>query len=204
MNKFALITHPPCSNVILSSSHPASGRSSCLIRTSDDVGPSTRPTKKARKQVKEQVQEAANYSDGYSSDTDVDDPDEEDMDTDEEKAISLSPVKPNRESAKVSNTRQGQGNGKEKGQTTSKGKPPDADDSQELFNASLEAELYPSDTKRTKQGTATTASPIKPVSQPPPQLTRSKIAEPVTSPTVPKPKNDYDDDTQMSILNDLF
>lgn len=203
-------THPLSSNVFLSSPHQAAGRTSCLVRTSDDAGTSMRPTKKAKKQVKERPQTTGNYSDGYSSETDVDDPDDEDMDTDEERAISLSPVKPNKESEKAFTVRQGQGNGEEKGQATSKSKPGNADDSQELFNASLEAELYLPDTRMGKQCTTSSVSPVKPASQPPPQLTRSKVAEPVTSPTlpisptIPMSNNDYDDDTQRSILNDLF
>lgn len=134
----------------------------------------------------------------------MDDPDEEDMDTDEEKAISLSPVKPDREREKTSTTTQGEKNGKVKDQGIAIPESKPTNDSQELFNSSLEAELYPVGSKMTKQVTATTVSPIKPVSQPPPQLTRSKIAEPVTSPTLPMPKTDSDDDTQKSILYELF
>lgn len=189
----------------LRSTHPSSSapRTSCLVRTSDEAGTSSRPTKKPKRQMKARKQEVAKYSDGYSSDTDVDDPDEEDeedMDTDEERAISLSPVKPNREREKASVTRQG--NGEQK--AVSESKPSNADDSQDILGASLEAELYAEDTWTAKQGTTTSISPVKPVSQPPPQLTRSKIAEAVTSPTEPKPKNDCDDDEPMSMIYDLF
>lgn len=192
----------PCNNAVLFFIHLTAGRTSYLVRTNDEATTSTQPTKKARRQTKVQKHEAAYHSDGYSSDTDVDDPDEEEMDTDEEKAISLSPVKPNKDKEKASNTRQG--SEERRDQTTGGIKPCNADDSQELFNASLEAELYTDSTMMAKQGTATTSSTIKSVSQPPPQLTRSKIAEVVMSPTTLKPKTDCDDDTQMSILYDLF
>lgn len=190
--------------------HQAAGRTSCLVRTSDEAGTSTRPAKKARKQVKEQKKDVGDHSDGYSSDTEVDDPDEEDMDTDEEQAISLSPVKPNKDREKANTVKQGQRNGEENGQSESKH--PKPDDSQELFNASLEAELYPPSTRIVKEGSAAATSsiktvshsPTKPASQPPPQLTRSKIAEPITSPTVSKPKDDDDDNTHRSIVYDLF
>lgn len=197
---FTHFTHP-YSNLTLSHYHTAP-RTSCLVRASDEAGTSSRPTKKARRQTKARKQEAANYSDGYSSDTDVDDPDEEEddeeMDTDEERAVSLSPVKPNREE-KISVTRQG--NGKEEEALGSK--LGNANDSQDLLNASLEADLYREDTGKAKQGTTTSASPTKPASQPPPQLTRSKIAEVVTSSMEPKSK-DCDEDKPMSILHELF
>lgn len=76
-------------------------------------------------------------SDGYSSDTDVDDPNE-DMDTDEEDLLSLSPNKQ-------------KGKSTAKSQGASSKTPVQPLDSQELFNDSLEAELYPGTSTNTKQ-----------------------------------------------------
>ena len=158
------------------------------------MGTSTLPVKKLRKQE-------ADNSDGYSSDTDVDDPEEE-MDTDEERAITLSPVKPSRERGMASTTRQ---EGQDQDYVPSKSKASNMIDSQDLFNASLEAELFPSGATAVQQGVDGAASHAKPTApQSPPQLTRSKAAEPVPSSSLSTSKNDYDDDTQMSILGTLF
>lgn len=187
----SLFTHPE----VTKHSFPfqAAGRTNCLVRASDEVETNTPPVKKNRKQE-------ANNSDGYSSDTDVDDPDEE-MDTDEEQAITLSSAKPNRERGMAS-TRQREEH--EQGQVLSKNKAPNMEDSQELFNASLEAELFPSSATVAQQGANSAVSPVKPNTQSPPQLTRSKAAKPVPSSSLATSQSDYDDDTQMSILNTLF
>lgn len=180
----------------LRSTHPSSsaGRTSCLVRASDEVGTSTPPVKKPRKQE-------ADNSDGYSSDTDVDDPDEE-MDTDEERAVTLSSVKPSRERGMTSSTRQGEV--QDQGQVSSRSKAPKMDDSQELFNASLETELFPSSATMVQRGGNSAVPPPKPDVQSPPQLMRSKAAEPVPSSSLTTSNCDYDDDTQTSIINTLF
>lgn len=142
---------------------------------------STPPLKKPRKQEAD--------SDGYSSDTDVDDPDEE-IDTDEEQAITLSPVKTKGVAKQDKNEE------KTKGSNTP--------DSQELFNNSIEAELFPSVTVVQQKADSST-SQAKPSIQSPPQLVRSNAAQPVPSSSSPATsKDDCDDETQMSILNTLF
>ncbi|KAK8376312.1 hypothetical protein O3P69_009745 [Scylla paramamosain] len=172
----------------LRSTHPSSsaaGRSGCLVRTGDEVATSsTPPVKRPRKQEAD--------SDGYSSDTDVDDPDEE-IDTDEERATSLSPVKPSRDRGIV-----------KRDQNEEKTKDSNLPDSQELFSNSIEAELFSSDTVVQQKADSST-SHTKLGIQSPPQLVRSNAAQPVPSSSSPATsKDNYDDETQMSILNTLF
>ncbi|KAG0714012.1 hypothetical protein GWK47_001700 [Chionoecetes opilio] len=179
----------------LRSTHPSSsaGRTSCLTRANDEPDPGT-SAKKPKLQD--------GHSDGYSSDTDVDDPDQE-MDTDEERAVTL-PAKPRKGTATARSPKPSEG------QATLKTKEVMLD-SQELFNASLEAELYGPSTTVVQRSADSTVPQVKPAPQvklapqSPPQLTRSRAAEPVTpSPSVTPAKYDYDEDTQMSILHDLF
>lgn len=172
----------------LRSTHPsssASGRSGCLVRTGDEVATSsTPPVKKPRKQEAD--------SDGYSSDTDVDDPDEE-IDTDEERATSLSPVKAGRDRGV---TKQDQNEDKTKNSNLP--------DSQELFNDSIDAELFPT-VAVVQQKADSSTSHAKPSVQSPPQLVRSNAAQPAPSSSSPAmSKDDCDDETQLSILNTLF
>ncbi|XP_045604433.1 uncharacterized protein [Procambarus clarkii] len=114
----------------LKSSHPSSsvGRPECLVRSTENPGPS-QPSKKARCEKSD--------SDCYNSDTDIDDPDDQDMDTDDENRTRLSPCKQKQKTiwdvhsagnTKVTNV-----------------------DSQDLFDDSLEAELYPSSTTSMKR-----------------------------------------------------
>ncbi|XP_045120564.1 uncharacterized protein LOC123509987 isoform X1 [Portunus trituberculatus] len=172
----------------LRSTHPSSsaaGRSGCLVRTGDEVATSsTPPVKRPRKQEAD--------SDGYSSDTDVDDPDEE-IDTDEEKATSLSPVKLSKDRGMA-----------KQDQNEEKTKDSNIPDSQELFNNSIEAELFPSVTVVQQKANSSTSHTNLSI-QSPPQLVRSNAAQPVPSSSSPATsKDDCDDETQMSILNTLF
>lgn len=159
-------------------------------RTHEDSGPSTRPTKKAK------VDNGS--SDGYSSDTDVDDPDQQDMDTDEEDLLSLSPSKERRKNAT-------------KSQCAPSKTPVQALDSQELFNDSLEAELYPSRQKISPRKTAVNS---KNNCQPQVSTTgRGKTPASVNSIGKPQePKKGEDSasavtdpsDSQKSIIEELF
>lgn len=132
-------------------------------------------------------------SDGYSSDTDVDDPGEEDVDTDEEN------------SRKASTQAQ-----KRKIDRNSKSKTPKRtfDSQDDLFNDSLEAELYATDVDNKKQKLGSVSS-----------NTSSKKSVEISNGTkTSKSKKKSDDskseeyfsahssenDTQNSIINDLF
>lgn len=119
-------------------------------------------------------------SDGYSSDTDVDDPGEEDIDTDEEnlrrtsaqkRKITRKPVIPKEQ----------------------------FDDSQDsLFNNSLEAELYSTDIVSKKQ---------KVITEKPSKSLKERGSNGKTSNSVPEvssSSNAVGADTQHSIIKDLF
>ncbi|XP_071546901.1 uncharacterized protein [Panulirus ornatus] len=102
-----------------------------LGRTDEDTRISSHPSKKAKFESSD--------SDCYNSDTDVDDPCDQDMDTDEECLVSLSPNKQKGKTSSDSRT----------SEKTRKLQP--SLDSQDLFNNSLEAELYPSSMTSTEQ-----------------------------------------------------
>ncbi|KAG7162068.1 hypothetical protein Hamer_G023971 [Homarus americanus] len=105
----------------LKSSHPTSsvGKPCGLVRSAETSGSAARPPKKARLENSD--------SDCYDSDTDVDEPDE---DTDEENLARLSPSKQRHEANFSAEAKA----------------PAVVSDSQECFNDSLEAELYPTAT----------------------------------------------------------
>lgn len=116
----------------LKSNHPVtSGTNGGLGRTDEDTRISSHPSKKAKFEGSD--------SDCYNSDTDVDDPCDQDMDTDEECLASLSPNKQKGKTNSDSRT----------SEKTRKLQP--SLDSQDLFNNSLEAELYPSSMTSTEQ-----------------------------------------------------
>lgn len=107
------------------------GRDGRLVRAAEDTRTADHPSKKAKF--------GSSDSDCYNSDTDVDNPDEQDMDTDEECRVSLSPCKQKGKTNLDSYDADGASKSKQ------------VLDSQDLFNNSLDLELYPSGTTSIKQ-----------------------------------------------------
>ncbi|XP_042875895.1 uncharacterized protein LOC122255694 isoform X2 [Penaeus japonicus] len=137
----------------------------------------------------------ANSSDSecYNSDTDVDDPDKDDVDTDEEIRMSISPRKQGRNG----NT-----------QTAKKSVPAKRviDSQDDLFNNSIEAELYPTTTSDKKRKTTRENVGRSRINDSQTKSTSEKVASTQQTQEERKsnPSASFQDGSQNSILDELF